>query len=1282
MVEICGQEYHKLKERIKELEARDAERSKDEEQLKDTTEKLRFHSEIMLNMSEGVILTRTSDGTIVYTNPKFEAMFGYGPAELVGKNISIVNAPRHDKNPEETAREIQGALKKNGVWSGEVYNLKKDGTPFWCFASVSTFEHQEHGKVWVATHADITERKRAEEALKKSEERLRQFFENDPEYCFLVSPEGKILDINTSALTALGYRKEEIVGEPLLTTIYARSSQEKARELFVKWKITGRLQNEELKIITNNGDERTVLLSADAIKKADGSILHSISVQRDITERKRAEEALRESERRFRMIFDSAADGLIRVDQHGVLTDINPSLEEMTGYDRQEFIGKKIHALFKLMPPKIIDLILRRFAERMLGKDIKPYDIPIKRADGTLIEVEVHAHPIEENGKITGEIVALRDVTERKQAEKELRLSEEKYRVLVENSPIGLYYNDLEGRFLYGNKQAENMVGFKREELIGKNFLKLKLLDPRDIPKAAKLLALNNLGRPTGPDEFHLTKKDGSKITVEICTTVIDYHGEKAVLGMVNDITKLEEAKNEREQHARDLEFLSKTAMDFVEFAPDADIYKYIGEKVKELAGDFMIGVLSFDHKSKTLTAQSVLGLGKISKAALKIVGRDPQGMTFPISEEARKAFISGKTERVNKNLYEIMPGQVSESGARALERIYNFGYMYAVGLVWQGKLYGGINIFMRKGTELKNKEVIETLIRQASVVLQRRQIEKALRQSETKYRNVVEDMPALICRFLPNGTLTFVNNAYCRYFNRKYDELVGQSFYQFIPEESHQTVKAHLAGLDKNIPIISYEHQVKMPNGRTRWQRWTDRALVFDERGQAIEFQSIGVDITERRQAEERIALESDSQRVRAEIAKLSMMDLDEHEIINRSLILLGKLLRVSRVCLQVLHEDGKVAITDYEWIEKGIKPSLGTRFKLKEGGWITDTFMQGKVVKVDASRMENMPRIARIVMKLQGIKSFFGVPFYLFGKPMGFFSLDECSGERVWKDEEIALFKDAARLIELILERKQAERTIKQSQEKLLISERLASLGRIAAGVAHELNNPLTGVLGMAELMLEEVPKDSPLHEELEIIEESALRCKNIISNLLSFAQKRLPEFKKIDLRQSIDQSLRLMKKQITLKDIQVKIDIPKDLARVEADGGQLTQVFLNLINNSIEASKQKGDINIRARRDKGNNHVDLIFEDNGAGIEPEYLPHIFEPFFTTKDKQKGTGLGLSISYGIIQSHGGSIECQSRKGKGTTFALKIPVKQGGKEKPKKKTLNRRRRTGGPQSS
>jgi len=139
---------------------------------KKAEDELGLYGEITVNMSEGVYAIRASDGIIVYTNPKFEQMFGYGPGELIGKHVSVVNAPT-EKSPQETAKGIIDTLNKKGVWRGEICNVKKDGTPFWCYASVSTFEHAEHEKVWVTVHTDITERKKAEERLLEHQTKLK-----------------------------------------------------------------------------------------------------------------------------------------------------------------------------------------------------------------------------------------------------------------------------------------------------------------------------------------------------------------------------------------------------------------------------------------------------------------------------------------------------------------------------------------------------------------------------------------------------------------------------------------------------------------------------------------------------------------------------------------------------------------------------------------------------------------------------------------------------------------------------------------------------------------------------------------------------------------------------------------------------------------------------------------------------------------------------------------------------------------------------------------------------
>lgn len=223
---------------------------------------------------------------------------------------------------------------------------------------------------------------------------------------------------------------------------------------------------------------------------------------------------------------------------------------------------------------------------------------------------------------------------------------------------------------------------------------------------------------------------------------------------------------------------------------------------------------------------------------------------------------------------------------------------------------------------------------------------------------------------------------------------------------------------------------------------------------------------------------------------------------------------------------------------------------------------------------------------------------------------------------------------------------------------SEKLASLGRLAAGVAHEINNPLTGVLTFAHLMKEKPNMDGQDLQDLDLIIHETTRAAEIVRGLLDFARERAVIKEPLNLNEVIARTIRLIRNQKLFERIVIDEDLANDLPEIEGDMNQLQQVLLNLSLNACEAMPTGGTLIIRTR--SGERGVIVMLADTGCGIKPEHLEHVFEPFFTTKPVGKGTGLGLSVSYGIVQQHGGAIEVDSQPGRGTTFTLVFPALGG----------------------
>jgi two-component system NtrC family sensor kinase len=240
---------------------------------------------------------------------------------------------------------------------------------------------------------------------------------------------------------------------------------------------------------------------------------------------------------------------------------------------------------------------------------------------------------------------------------------------------------------------------------------------------------------------------------------------------------------------------------------------------------------------------------------------------------------------------------------------------------------------------------------------------------------------------------------------------------------------------------------------------------------------------------------------------------------------------------------------------------------------------------------------------------------------------------------------------------ERMEMERALRNTQEQLLNSEKLAAMGRLTSQIAHELNNPLYGIMNTLELLKTEIPPENRRRKLLDMSLSEIVRLADMLRKMLSFSKPEQEEKKPLNVNTIIDEILMLHQKQLQENEIKAYSDFDADLPPVVASTNQLRQVFLNMISNARDAMPNGGTLTVKTFEKDG--FANIQFIDTGVGIRKDHLDKIFDSFFTTKSSVKGVGLGLSVCYGFIKEHGGDILVESTQGKGTTFTVKLPVFQ-----------------------
>jgi len=395
---------------------------------------------------------------------------------------------------------------------------------------------------------------------------------------------------------------------------------------------------------------------------------------------------------------------------------------------------------------------------------------------------------------------------------------------------------------------------------------------------------------------------------------------------------------------------------------------------------------------------------------------------------------------------------------------------------------------------------------------------------------------------------------------------------------------------------------------------------------------------------------------------------ELSLESVLRKIAELACKVLGAKYGAVGVLHEDG-------EGLSQFITVGIDEEAKARIGPLPVGKGILGVVVGEEKPlRLKDLtsdPRAHGFPSHHPPMRSFLGVPIVSKGKVFGNLYLTEKQGaEEFSKEDEalaVTLAAQAAIAVEnasLYEEVRRSYEQLRRSQDLLLRQEKLASLGRLAAGLAHEINNPLSSVAGFAEALqrrtqserIQAMEEFRDVAEYLAFIQEEVGRATAIVRRLLDFARQREPSFEELDLASLVQDTVAMVRRQAAVTNKRIVLDLAPGLPGVQADRQMLQQVILNLLTNALDAIEDEGEVRITALPAPG--QVEVLVRDTGSGIPPEHLAKVLDPFFTTKEVGKGTGLGLAISQGIMEQHGGSIEVRSDGvGKGTTVAVRIPV-------------------------
>jgi len=852
----------------------------------------------------------------------------------------------------------------------------------------------------------------------------------------------------------------------------------------------------------------------------------------------------------------------------------------------------------------------------------------------------------------------------------ERKSEEDIIQILVEQAPVGVSIVQ-DGKFCYVNSFFSMATGYTEDELIGKDSFEIVVPEDRHMVRESTIRMLKE--ELLTPYQFRVTCKDGRIIWVMATVKSVQYHGSEAFLGNYMEITgrkKVEDALKESEEKYMEL----ANSVTDVFFAMDEHLRYTYWNKASEL----LTGIRAEDAIGKSLLEMFPDSPGrrkvqKVYRAVLKT--QKPQNLindfdidgrhcifdinAYPSRDgisviardvtEQKRAEEARREAEVEKSafleeapvgiIHTDIKGNItyvnqrfeSETGYSRKEIVgkscFEIDWLPATTMTYltqrmaarlkgspakhwetQFKCKNGQWIWITlEGKILKKSEVPVGFQIIAINITERKRAEEVLRQSEERYRTILAEMEDAYFEVDLGGHFTFVNNSVCRDLGYSREELIGMSYKKITVEEHIESV----------FQVFNEVYQTGVPNKGFPWRTVrkdgshgfaeTSVSLILDDEGKIMGFRGVGRDISERRKVEEALRQSEENYRVLFDSSVIGTIVLDADT---------RKIAMANQAATEIF---GFNSVEEVQGI---------------------DLF--------DYIRHEDKDKIVELA--LDNLYGQDGRQVYELGASTK-------DGREIWINATGATIKHEGKLAGLIAFTETTEQ--KKHRENIMMTDRLASLGELASGAAHELNNPLTSIIGFSQLLTEkEVPDD--IREDLKLINNEARRAVIVTNNLLSFARKHSPTKQLNQINNIIEDVLELRAHEHKVNHINVEGHLDPNLPEIMVDYFQMQQVFMNIIINAehfMIKTHNGGTLTITTRKD--NSTVRISFADDGPGIAEENIGRIFDPFFTTKEAGSGTGLGLSICHGIVNEHNGQIYVRSQLGKGATIFIELPIKK-----------------------